>query len=278
MILSFHPLFEADRNIICAGRQPDTSDLSAIQAAHAVVLSQGCSRELYEMVRQHDVPVFPNYDARFKYPGKIGQAHLFQKLKTPHPKTIVCRTSDEFYRLAGRSGLPPGLPFPFVLKYDWGGEGSTVFLISSPAELSAQLEQAALFERSGQTGFLVQEYIPAGNRVLRVTVIGDTIISYWRVQKEKGRFGASVSNGAMIDRCADPDLQETAVKAVRDFSRRVRINLAGFDLLFSTDPDERKLFFLEINYFFGRRGLGGSEPYYEMLMAEIEKWINRVHP
>jgi len=273
MILSFHPLYQAERNILCAGRRPDTSDLAAIQESRAVILSQGCSRELYEMVRQHGGPVFPNYDARFDYPGKIGQMHLFQKFKTPHPKTIICRTTDDFYRQAGASGLPPGFSFPFVFKYDWGGEGTTVFRISSPAEFEARLEQAVRIEKSGQAGFLIQEYIPSGNRALRVTVIGSTIISYWRIQREREGFGASVSKGGTIDRSDDPDLQEIAVKAVRDLSERTRINLAGLDILFSKAAEERKLYFLEINYFFGRKGLGGSESYYKMLIAEIEKWI-----
>jgi ribosomal protein S6--L-glutamate ligase len=30
---------------------------------------------------------------------------------------------------------------------------------------------------------------------------------------------------------------------------------------------------LEINYFFGRRGLGGSEAYYKILLAEIQVWL-----
>jgi len=148
-----------------------------------------------------------------------------------------------------------------------------VFRISSPAEFEARLEQAVRIEKSGQAGFLIQEYIPSGNRALRVTVIGSTIISYWRIQREREGFGASVSKGGTIDRSDDPDLQEIAVKAVRDLSERTRINLAGLDILFSKAAEERKLYFLEINYFFGRKGLGGSESYYKMLIAEIEKWI-----
>ena len=38
MIVSFHPLFEADKNIISAGREPDADDLAAIKAADAVIL------------------------------------------------------------------------------------------------------------------------------------------------------------------------------------------------------------------------------------------------
>jgi ribosomal protein S6--L-glutamate ligase len=31
--------------------------------------------------------------------------------------------------------------------------------------------------------------------------------------------------------------------------------------------------FLEINYFFGRAGLGGSERFYDMLQTEIDNWL-----
>jgi ribosomal protein S6--L-glutamate ligase len=60
MIVSFHPLFEADKNIICAGREPDTDDLAAIKAAEAVVLPQGCRQSLYALVRNNCDLIIPN--------------------------------------------------------------------------------------------------------------------------------------------------------------------------------------------------------------------------
>jgi len=49
--------------------------------------------------------------------------------------------------------------------------------------------------------------------------------------------------------------------------------MAGFDLLFSSERKNRTPLFLEINYYFGRRGLGGSERFYEILNTEITKWL-----
>ena len=72
MILSFHPCYEADSNILCAGRDPDEKDLAAIRAADAVILPQGCREALYLLARQNCSYVFPDYDARFQYPGKTG--------------------------------------------------------------------------------------------------------------------------------------------------------------------------------------------------------------
>jgi len=81
MILSYHPCFEADKNLLCAGREPDADDLTAIKSADAVILPQGCYQSLYEMARNNCSHVFPNFDARFKYTGKIGQARFFQEQK-----------------------------------------------------------------------------------------------------------------------------------------------------------------------------------------------------
>ena len=33
---------------------------------------------------------------------------------------------------------------------------------------------------------------------------------------------------------------------------------------------------LEINYFFGRKGLGGSEAYYKILHEEIRTWLDGI--
>ena len=89
MILSFHPIIEAHENIICAGRLPDDSDLSAIKRADAVILPQGCSEVLYRMARLNCPHVFPNLDVRFDFPGKRGQIQLFRKLGIEHPRTEI---------------------------------------------------------------------------------------------------------------------------------------------------------------------------------------------
>jgi len=371
MILSFHPIFEGDKNILCAGREPGADDLAAVRAADAVILPQGCKASLYTMARENCANVFPNYDARFEYPGKIGQTRLFRKLNAPHPKTEIY-TSHSSFLTSHFSVLTSHFSLPFVFKFDWGGEGDNVFLIRSSEESEAILQKALVYEQTGQSGFLIQEYIPfqnrelreniervsnpfyseqeyipsqnrdlrenvervsnpfsreqkyiplqnrelrknvervsnpfyreqkyipsknrdlrenaervsnpfyreqeyipSQNRDLRVAVIGQKMISYWRVQKDTEKFCSNLSKGAVIDRDSDPDLQAKGIDAVRAFCEKTGINLAGFDLLFSHDEP----LFIEINYFFGRQGLGGSERFYDILTQEIEKWIKNL--
>ena len=272
MILSYHPCFEADENRLCAGRLPDENDLARIRSADAVVLPQGCSMELYRMVSRNCARFFPDYTARFAYPGKLGQARLFLETGARHPNTQIFERFSDYAEICKINARFP-TSYPFVLKMDWGGEGDNVHLIASADELEQSLGQVKAFEATGQYGFLIQQYIPSGFRSLRIVVIYRRYESYWRSHDNPGNFCASLSKGARMDRVSDPGLQEMAVQAVRGFCARTRINLAGFDILFSSEERQPVPLFLEINYFFGRQGIGGSEAYYALLVEQIHRWI-----
>jgi ribosomal protein S6--L-glutamate ligase len=273
MIVSFHPIIEAEKNIICAGRMPNDEDLKAIKAADAVILSQGCQRSLYVLARSNCPNVFPNYDARFKYPGKVGQIELFRAIDVPHPASELFSGVAAFHQRQTGRDRNTGFEYPFVFKCNWGGEGETVYLIESAENLQKTLEKAADFEKSGLTGFLLQEFIPCGNRTLRVAVIGQRLISYWRVQERADGFYTNLDKGAVVDAISDPELQHAAQGLVRQVCGKAGINLAGLDIIFSSAKTHPEPMLLEINYFFGRKGLGGSEAYYKILRKEIQNWL-----
>lgn len=270
MILSFHPIITADKNLLCAGRPPGADDLAAIETADAVILPQGCGPALYRMAREHCRHVFPNLGVRFDFPGKCGQARLFRRLGIAHPPTRRYASLDHFRH----DGEP--IRLPAVIKLDWGGQGDTVFKVSRPKELAAALEQVGACEQTGQKGFLVQPYIAHQHRALRVTVIGTRLIAYWRIQSHSDRFGTSVQQGARIDHHAEPRLQAAGIEAARHFCMRTGLQLAGLDYIF----DQHHLaqgriepLLLEINYFFGRAGLGGSQGFYRTLNQEVHRWL-----
>ena len=276
MILSFHPLFEADKNIICAGREPGADDLAAVKSAEAVILPQGCRQSLYEMARDNCRHVFPDYEVRFNYPGKIGQTRLFQKNGTAHPQAETYASLADFRRQYGDDSKDIAFELPCVFKFDWGGEGETVYPINSRKDLQNVLQKATDFERSGQKGFLLQEYVPTEGKTLRVVIIGRTLISYWRIQEDTDSFLSSVSRGARIDAALEPERQNVAKVFVKNLCNKTGINLAGFDVIFAPVKEYIKPLMLEINYFFGRRGLGGSDAFYEILKSEIQNWIEHV--
>ncbi len=270
MILSFHPIIEADRNIICAGREPDDSDLAAIRAADGVILPQGCTESLYRMARENCRHVFPNLDVRFDFPGKRGQIQLFDRYGLDHPETRVFDSTEAYHRLRPQIGMPA------VVKFDWGGQGDTVFKVRDADELAAVVDKAKANEVTGQYGFLIQSCIDAGRRSLRVVVIGTRLISYWRIQPPDTPFGAGVSAGAAIDYQADPELRRAAVDAASRFCGHTGLQLAGFDFIFDAAAAHalpHVPLALEINYYFGRTGLGGSDRFYEMLGDAVDEWL-----
>jgi ribosomal protein S6--L-glutamate ligase len=221
--------------------------------------------------------VFPNYDARFQYPDKLGQIRLFQKLGVPYPRTEIFTRTDMSDALYDNLLRNPPFNFPFVFKFDWGGEGETVFLIDSAPAFERILDRAISYEKTGQYGFLLQEFIPTQTRSLRVVAIHRRFISYWRVQESRDDFYTNLKKGAKINKHADMKLQEAGISAAKYFCRKTKIDLAGFDFLFSETQLQQGMteaLFLEINYFFGRQGLGGSEAYYQILHEEIDNWVN----
>ena len=68
-------------------------------------------------------------------------------------------------------------------------------------------------------------------------------------------------------------LKKEAIKAVEGFCRRTGINVAGFDILFNRTRNPDTPLFLEINYYFGRRGLGGSLRFYGLLEQAADRWL-----
>lgn len=271
-VLSFHSCIEADLNIFCGGRSPTKDDEAAIKAADAVILPQGCKENLYLLARRNCEHVFPNYDAFFKYPEKTGQAALFSEQNVAAPLTEI------FHNLAAYKGAAPdgGFSKPFVFKLSWGGEGRNVFLIKSPDDLQNALELAGYWERRGKEGFLFQKYIPTGGRSLRIVVIMNKLVSYWRVGERPDSFYSNISKGATIDSDAFPEQQEAAVRVLQGFCKKTGINLAGFDFLFHAEEEKPLPLFLEINYFFRTKGLGGHDSYLKLLEKSIREWLDAI--
>ncbi|MCB2184352.1 MAG: hypothetical protein KQH63_20175, partial [Desulfobulbaceae bacterium] len=268
-ILSYHLCIEADQNRIFSGITPSSEDILALQSSDAVILPQPCKESLYRAACLHCSHVFPNYDVFFEYQGKTGQNRLFQEIDVPHPQTVSFSDVNQFSVDACH------LDFPFVFKLSWGGEGRNVFLVKSEKDLALCLEKARESEKSGGKGFIVQEYIDTGGRSLRVVVIHDRFISYWR-QVADGGFYTNLAKGAVPDHQSAPELQEKAVCALRDFCHKTGINLAGFDFLFDAKNQDPAALFLEINFCFRCKGLGGVGEYHKLLEQGISEWLKDI--
>ena len=164
------------------------------------------------------------------------------------------------------------MPFPFVLKGDEGGGGWAVFLVRSEAELMKWLEVLGNEQVHAARCFIAQVFVPHEGRDLRVVVIGKVIRAYWRCQYKPGEFRNNVGRGAVIKYDLDPALAKKGIRCVEDFCRKTGINLAAFDVLFDRSQPQPEPLLSEINFVFGRKGLGGTPRFYELLNQAVQQW------
>lgn len=274
MIASLHPCITKDINILCAGRLLTAQEKKRLTRALAVIVPQGVTAEVYKECRRLVPRVFPNYDLRFPLEGKVGDTLLFEYFQVPHPRTLVFENREALFENYPDLDLLPSLlsGYPLVLKANQGGEGTFVFLVNSKQELMDKLDLLPKGTHRPE-GFVLQERIDHGGKDLRVVVIFDTFYAYWRIQPDPDIFLTNQSQGGLLDFGGDILLKERAVEAVRDFCERSGINLAGFDIIFDQKANPAVPLFLEINYYFGRKGLGGSMRFYEMLEQSVDRWL-----
>jgi ribosomal protein S6--L-glutamate ligase len=271
MIVSLNPCLDADEYILTGGRPLGREALKLIRSAQAVLLPQGCSRDLYEACVDAGPALFPEYGPRFRFPGKVGQTFLFRRHGLPHPRTLTWRTSGRF--LDALKKTPRIHSRPFIVKQNFGHEGYGVFLVDDDASLSAAM--AALAEDEGNA-FITQDFVPPGGAALRIVTIGSRTVSYWKRSRSPEDKIATIRRNATVDHHWKPDLQAAGVELCNALSTRTGINLAAVDLVFPLREPAPAPLLLEINYFFGRRGLGGSENYYRLLLEAVREWLSKL--
>jgi ribosomal protein S6--L-glutamate ligase len=104
-------------------------------------------------------------------------------------------------------------------------------------------------------------------------IIGEKIITYWKRPKGRDQVITTIAKGALIDHNWRPDLQQKGKGLARVLAKKSGINLAAVDVVFPLSKEDPEPQILEINYFFGRRGLGGVETYYSLVYGAIKEWL-----
>lgn len=274
MILSFHPRIKGDINLRLTLKGLFSDEETRLMAsARAMVVTQSIKAHQYAFCGRHCSNLFPDYTHRFGFEGKYGNIQLFQKFNAPYPKTI-CYESVEDFKLRHFKNQEPIMPFPFVLKGDRGGGGWAVFLIENENDLMMRLDILADENLHVTRRFIAQEYVSHRGRDLRVVIIGKISRAYWRCQYKPGEFRNNVGRGAVINYQIDPELRDEGVNCVENFCSMTGINLAAFDVLFDRSQRTPKPLLSEINFLFGRKGLGGSPRFYDLLHEAVIKWID----
>jgi ribosomal protein S6--L-glutamate ligase len=271
MVVSLHPHFSGDiRVALTPGKEFSREELLLFSQARAAIVPQSIKEKQYEALRSRCRHIFPSYASRFHYPGKVGNMRLFQRLGLPHPRSVGYVSVADFHaRHPGLATSPHD--YPFVLKGNEGGGGTQVFLVRNREELFTTLFRLSK-TRSYPTPIVAQEFIPHGGRDLRVVVVGRRAHTYWRVQENRREFRCNVGQGAVID----PEGPAAHTKAGRELAlalcAKAEINLAAVDVVFDATSPVPCPMLLEINFVFGRKGLGGSGNFRRVFAGAAEDW------
>ena len=237
---------------------PGTIDL--LRKAAGVLLPAYVSPRTYRSITQHAKDWFPRLATRFNFQGKTSQVQLFRRMGVRHPESLVFDTPASLLTCLDENGSP--WSYPIVLKGDLGGGGETVFPIHGREDVTRHLPKLPV-----DKPLLIQRWVEHGGKDLRVVIYGDQVVSYFRVGG--GQFYNNVCRGGRLDHGGWPRLQQKGVAAVRAFCRRAEIDIAGFDLMF---PDEGEPVFIEVNFHFGRKGLGGTKEHQRYVSRAIQNW------
>ena len=276
MILSFHPRVKGHVNLRLTLKGLFSDNEAGLMAsARAIVVTQSIKAHQYEFCRAHCSRLFPDYTHRFGFEGKYANIALFRKFNAPHPGT-ACYESVDNFKVRHFKNQEPLMPFPFVLKGDRGGGGWAVFLIRDRSDLLDRLEILNDKRLHATRRFIAQAFVSHGGRDLRVVVVGRTVKAYWRCQHKPGEFRNNVGRGAVINYDLDPELRRKGIRCVEDFCSKTGINLAAFDVLFDRSQPEPEPLLSEINFLFGRKGLGGSPRFYELLNQAVRQWASEL--
>jgi len=276
MILSFHRHVKGDVNLRLTLKGPFAeAPTQAISSARGIVVTQSIKSDPYQFCCARCPHVFPDYTYRFGFEGKYGNIQLFRQFHAPHPETLCYESVKNFESRHDRNGEPL-LPFPFVLKADRGGGGWGVLLVKNRQELMDRLQILDDVSRHPTKRFIAQQFIPHKGRDLRVVVIGNNMRAYWRCQQTPGEFRNNVGRGAVIEDRLDPKLTKKGTRCVGEFCSKTGMNLAAFDVLFDRTHPEPEPLLSEINFCFGRKGLGGSRRFYELLNQAVRKWARNL--
>lgn len=261
--MSFRPEIPLDENLPAFASAEDPAVKALLKGAAGVLLPNYVAPWRYRSIVAGCRNWFPRLDTQFDYCGKTRQAVLFSRFQVRHPETRIFKSPEHLRLVIAELGLP--WDFPFVLKGDAGGGGSSVFPVREDRDLVRGLHRLP-----ADKPLLIQRWIDHGGMDLRVVVYGTRALSYFRIGD--GSFYNNVCRGGRIDHRVYPDLQARGVSAVRELCRRAAIDVAGFDLMF---PDAGDPVFIEINFHFGRKGLGGTKGHRRHIEDAVFEWRRR---
>lgn len=269
-IVSYHPGLEADINLVLVSQRPlDERDREVAGQAAAILLPQVCRADLFALAQSGGAPFFPNPAVHLSLDGKVGNHRLFRDLGLPHPPTVEFSDPQSAAAAweAGRAEVV-ALGAPLVAKGAGGGMGENVFLVNNPAELRGLAGRLETYCHRGPSGLVLQRFL-SGAVDMRVVLMHDQAQVYWRKAAER-EFRANLAQGGSFSKDGPFQERQAALDLARRLQQAAGLDLAGVDVMI---PPGGRALLLEVNFFFGRHALGGSEEFLRRYLEAVRRWL-----
>ncbi len=271
LIVSFNPMIAADRTIVLESRRAlNRADVLTVSRAQAVLMPLAPRPDVYALAAGLGKPLFPNPAVYLSLDGKIGNQRLFSALGLPHPRSMAyANVQDALAAWRGGMAEIADLGAPLVAKGAGGGMGENVFLVNDPEELADLAQRIDTRCKNGPEGLLLQEFVDCGGTDLRVVLLGDGHKAYWR-HGAKGQWRSNISQNGTADFDTRPEDMAAGVGLARRLADAAGLDMAGVDVLV---PPDRPPMLLEVNFFFGRSALGGTDAFLQMHLEAARRWL-----
>ncbi|HDD44847.1 MAG TPA: RimK family alpha-L-glutamate ligase [Candidatus Desulfofervidus auxilii] len=193
-------------------------------------------------------PTFPSFECYAYAMDKIKQTTLFNLLNIPHPYTRI------FYGERQKKKILNYFSYPFIAKIPRASAlGEGVFLIKNDKEL---------FEYNRKTRIAyIQEYLEIEKDIRVVLINYKVVLAYWRIKKQD-EYRCNIAQGAEIS--FDP-VPEEAIELAIKTSKLCNFNNVGIDICIHNG----KLYVLEANMVYGKKGFQKAGIDYKKLLAEM---------
>ncbi len=214
-----HRAIDISREPIRIGHRSSEEPSIAIQRS----VSRAAALESTAALEGSGVRVINNSHSIAVSQSKIWCLSILARSGIPIPRSYASFGSEAVERGA------EGLGYPVVYKPSRGSWGRLISMARDPGELRILIAHREEIGPQALYG-VVQEYVKKPWRDIRATVVGDHVISIYRINKR--HWITNTARGAEAQPAPeDPELEELAIRA----SRALGLEIAGIDIF--EDPE-----------------------------------------
>jgi hypothetical protein len=226
---NYKVLDPSDHDWIKKVQESDSKAFMIWPTIYSPILKQFWDERIYTLKFQLKKNIFPSFDALWLYESKRKSLIWLEVNKLPHPDTKV------FFKKEDALEFVKTCKYPIISKTDQGASANGVYILKTPAQAKAKINQAfkkgitlknkGLYDR--HQGYIIfQEYLPNCNE-WRIIRVGDSYFCRFKI-----RVGEFHSGSGDIEWAKPP---QVLLDMTREISEKFEIPNINVDFFETTD-------------------------------------------